>query len=126
MVAASLRYSDWETMPRVVGTGGVGDGSVIIGQPPNPGRFPGDPNRTGSDPTRQIPRVPESNPSGQEKVQETPADEVCIHLGMQDGPFKSPSSGLLYFPFSSKLKSIHSLELVYETADGTKATLTLL
>ncbi|MBV8817935.1 MAG: hypothetical protein JO022_06235 [Acidobacteriaceae bacterium] len=126
MVAQSFKYGDIDRVPRVIGSAGAGNGGVIFGQPPNPGRFPGDPNATGTDPTRQIPRVPDQNPSGQEPIQETPPEVLCVHLALQDGPFAKPSGGLLYFPFSGKLKSIKTLELIFESPDGTKATLPLL
>jgi len=126
MVAASLKYPDWIQRPRVTGTAGVGAGDVIIGEPTNPGRFPGDPNRTASDPIHRPPQVPEQNPSGQDREPVTPPNEVCLRLALQDGEFRSPTAGLLYFPFDGKLKSIRRLELIYEGPGGERAILSLL
>src|SRR3981081_1896022 len=55
MVAASLKYPDWEYRPQAEVAAGVGDKSVILGRPPEVGRFPGD--QRGRVPTR--PRAPE-------------------------------------------------------------------
>lgn len=123
MVAASVEYPDWAQRRTVVAQAGIDDKSVIIGQPPNPGRFPGDPNVTVPRPSK----VPEpENPTGEGQTPELTIDEICQQQALYDGPFRKPVNGFLYFPFSGKLKSIHALELRYEAADGTKATLPLL
>ena len=123
MVAASVKYPDWVQRPTAVAQVGVDDKSVIFGQPTPVGRFPGDP--AGVPSTR--PRVPSQEDSTAEnQAPEMTIDEICQRQALYDGPIRKPVNGFLYFPFSGKLKSIHSLELLYETVDGTKATLTLL
>ena len=123
MVAASVKYADWQQRPTFSAQGGIGDGSVAIGQPPNVARFPGDPTAS-----RPIPSpVPEpENPAGEGTAPELTIDQICQRQALYDGPFRKPVNGFLYFPYEGKLKSIHALELVYESADGTKTTIKLL
>jgi hypothetical protein len=123
MVAASVKYPNWQQRPTVIAGAGIDDKTVSIGQPPTVGRFPGDPTTS-----RPIPsRVPEpESPTGEGQPLEMTIDEICRRQALHDGSFRKPVNGFLYFEFSGKLKSIHALELLYETADGTKATLTLL
>jgi hypothetical protein len=58
-VAASLKYADWEQRhPVMTGTAQVGDGTVIVGQPPNPDAFPAIPRGIGGSPSRGIRKIP--------------------------------------------------------------------
>ena len=124
MVAASLKYPDWQQRPTATVEAGVGDGSVSIGRPPAVGRFPGDP--TGSQRIPR-PRAPEpESPTGETAPPEMPIGETCQRLALPDGAIAGPVSGYLFFPYSGKIKAIRSLELLYEGSDGTKATLSLL
>src|SRR5262249_30321850 len=43
MVAASVKYDDWERRPGVEASAGMGNTGVIIGRPRQTERFPGDP-----------------------------------------------------------------------------------
>ena len=124
MVAASLKYPDWQQRPTATVEAGVGDGSVIMGRPPAVGRFPGDP--TGN---RRLPRprAPEpETPTGEAAPPEMPISETCQRLALPEGAIAGPVSGYLFFPYSGKIKAIRSLELLYEATDGTQATLSLL
>jgi hypothetical protein len=49
MVAASVKYPDWEVRPTLEGSVGVGGTDVILGRPQTTGRFPGDPGLTSPD-----------------------------------------------------------------------------
>ncbi len=121
MVAASVKYPDWEQRPHTAVQAGIDDRNVSIGQP-SVARFPGDPTSS-----RPIPSpVPEQeSPTGEGTEPELTVDQICERQALYDGPFRKPVNGFLYFPFEGKLKSIHSLELLYEAADGSKATLKL-
>jgi hypothetical protein len=124
MVAASLKYPDWERRPVATAEAGIGDRGLIIGQPPSVPRFPGD-ARGGQLPPPPRASDPET-PPGLSKTAGPTIEEICQQLAVYDGPFTGPVSGHLYFPFKGKTKQIRSLELLYEAADGTKATLPLL
>lgn len=123
MVAGSLKYPDWQQRPTSVVQAGVDDKSVIFGQPPSVGRFPGDPTISRPVP----PAAPEQeHPTGEGTEPELTTDQICQRQALYDGPFRKPVNGFLYFPFSGKLKSIHTLELIYQSADGSKVALKLL
>jgi hypothetical protein len=121
-VAASIKYPDWQQRPTATAQVGVDDKNVVFGQP-TVGRFPGDP--TTSKPLPSPVPEPES-PTGEGREPELTIDQICLRQALHDGPYRKPVNGFLYFPFAGKLKSIHTLELIYESADGTQATLTLL
>lgn len=126
MVAASLKYSDWERRPTLEATAGVGNAGVILGRPTPTERFPGDPTPQQTRlPPR--PRVPDqTSPTGEEKTLEPPIEQTVQTSAFPEGVPQHPVSGYLFFPFKGKTKSIRSLELVYESQDGTrKATLAL-
>lgn len=122
MVAGSIKYPDWQQRPGALARVDAGNGSVVFGQPRPVGRFPGDPN----DPPPPISRMPEPEYPDGNAPPELTVDEICQQLALYDGPFRKPVNGFLYFPFSGKLKSIHSLELLYQGVDGSHATLPLL
>ena len=118
MVAASLKYPDWEQPRSVTAQAGLGDTGVILGRPRATERFPGDPTpQQGRLPAP--PRVPDdTRPSAAEREPEVPIDKLCQSLALPEGAFEGPVSGYVFFPFRGKTKSIHSLELVLETPAG--------
>jgi hypothetical protein len=120
LVIGSLKNPDWSGRSLEVGAG-LGNAGVTIGGPPPVDRFPGDPtSRRAPAP----PRAPDDN-NGVEKSAPEPIEEVIYHLALPEGDdVHSPASGYLFFPFQSKLKSIKTLELIYEGPLGT-ATLHL-
>ena len=121
-VAASLKYPDWEPRPTLVGSVGVGDGSVIVGAPTPVGRFPGDP--TGN-PRVQLPRKqPDTGAEGHPK--KASIEELVTRAALPDGEARIPAKGSVYFAFTGKLKSIHSLELLYDDTRGNKGSLSVL
>jgi len=119
-VAASLKYPDWEQHPTAVASGGVGNAGVTIG-PPTVARFPGDPNA--SHPLPRGPTAEERN--GVERSQPDSADEVIARTAVLEGQTDHPISGFLYFPYRGKIKSLKSIELIYQSKDGS-VTLKLL
>lgn len=118
MVAASVKYPDWETRPALEATDGIGDTGVILGRPPVAGRFPGD-NRPAQS---RLPPRPQTSPSGENKPSDTPIEEIIARAALPEGSTKAPVSGCLFFAFKGKTKSIHSLELVYRSGDGSRET----
>ena len=121
LVAASLRYPDWERRPH--GSIGVtlGGGGVILGEPEPVERFPGDPRASVPTP----PRVPDSPQApGAEPEDPVQAAEVAIESALPEGEQPLPVSGYLYFAFKGKAKKLRSVELLYEGPVGS-ATLPL-
>jgi len=117
-VAASLKYPDWETRPRLE----AGAGPVIFGRPQPVERFPGDPQARRLPPP---PRPPDANPSGQEPQQPVSADEIVRQTALPEGEWRGPVSGYLYFAYKGKTKNIKSLALHYSGPAGT-VTISLL
>jgi hypothetical protein len=109
-VAASLKYPDWE------GSRGleVGLGPVTIGRPTTVGRFPGD-NREPR--PRTPPRAPDQNPAGLQKEASLTAEETVVDAALPEGRAAGPVSGHLYFPYRGKVKSLKSLELIFQHGD---------
>ena len=117
MVAASIKYPDWEVRPTLEATAGVGNADVIMGRPPPTSRFPGDPRPDQSRLPRQ-PRVPDQNrPQGQEQAAREPVDVSIARLAFPEGAAHGPVSGYLFFAFQGKTKSIRSLELLHNSGD---------
>ena len=110
-VAAALKYPDWEQRRNVTAQAGP----VIIGAPPQVGRFPGDPTQQ-----RPLPApVPDqTNNSGIEQEQNRPIEEAIARAALPEGRIARPVKGCLFFRFEGKLKSIKSLELMYDAASG--------
>jgi hypothetical protein len=109
-VAASLKYADWE------GSRGleVGLGPITIGRPTTVGRFPGD-NREPQ--PRTPPRAPDQNPAGVQKEASLTAEETVVDAALPEDRAAGPVSGHLYFPYRGKVKSLKSLELIYQHGD---------
>ena len=118
-VAAAIQYPDWEQRP----TATAQAGPVILGAPPEVGRFPGD--RRESPPI--APPVPEqADPSGMEKEPPKTIQQVVALAALPEGSSNRPIKGCLFFRFRGKTKSIKSLDLVYDGGDGRlKATIPL-
>lgn len=122
MVAASLKYPNWELRPTLEASAGLGDGNVIVGRPRQTERFPGDPRpRQSRLPPR--PKVPDqTNPTSDEKLPEVPIEVRVQQLAFPEGAVQGPVSGYLFFPFRGKTKSIRALELLYQSPDGSRKT----
>lgn len=120
-VASSLKYPDWEVHPTVVGSAGVGDGSIIVGAPNQVGRFPGDPTAGG--PLNLPRKQPDNTDAAGQPKQYTPLIELLQRASLSEGEARVPRKGCLFFAFKGKLKSIHKLELLYEDGHGEHQTL---
>jgi len=114
MVAASLKYPDWERRPNLEAEAGVGNAGVIVGRPQTAERFPGDPRPA----QQRLPRPPQAPPpenrSGLEKPEPVKADELALSAALPEGSARGPVSGYLYFAWKGKPGSIKSLELIYQ------------
>ena len=115
MVAASLKYDDWNMRPRVEAGGSVGDASVIVGGPRRDPRFPGDPTNR---PPPPAPRVETGvDRSGQERPREL-AHETAVALALPQAALAGPERGYLYFAYDGKTKSLKKVELIYRGPEG--------
>lgn len=120
MVAASMKYPDWERPRELVMTGGVGNADVVVGRPPKVERFPGD--QRARHPAGEIPRVPEQEPQpGVERKPKLEPEEVVARAALPEGTPHPPVSGYLFFPYQGKLKNLKKVELLYEGPAGSAA-----
>jgi hypothetical protein len=124
-VAASLTYPDWEQHRRTEMQAGVGNAGVTIGRPPVVGRFPDDPTPRQS----RLPPAPKApTPEDQQGIeQDSPqsADETVAQVALPGGLATKPVAGYTFFHYRGKAKSIKSLDLVFESKQGS-VTLKLL
>ena len=118
MVAASLKYSDWERRPEVNVQAGDGERAVILGRRQPAERFPGDrrPTQDRLPPPPSAP-APEDR-SGQEREPAIPDHELLGDTGLPQRSLSAAAGGYLYFPRRGDFKSIRSMELRYESAAG--------
>jgi hypothetical protein len=118
-VAGALKYPDWENQHGA----SAQVGPVIYGSPSPTGRFPGDP---GAPPPIQGPVEAPPDPSGIEKQIPTSLDESIANVALHDGLNHKEARGCLFFRYAGKMKSIRSLDLVYDSGEGRpKATIKL-
>ncbi len=120
MVAAALKYPDWEQRPQMTAQAGP----LIYGAP-QVGRFPGDQTQPRPLPS---PRVPDQTDSANvEKQPNLPIEEAIARAALPEGPTAEHVKGCLFFRFEGKLKSIKSLDLMYDAGESSpKATIHLL
>jgi hypothetical protein len=124
MVAASLKYPDWDHPVSAEATAGAGGADVIVGRPQTRERFPGDPfprRKRLPDP----PRAPApENPSGMERQPEMAPHEIVVRDALPEGETSQTVCGFLYFSHRGSTKKIRSVELLYDGLYGS-ATLRL-
>ena len=117
-VAASIKYPDWEQRRTVTAQAGP----VIVGAPPAVGRFPGDPTQR---PPITPPPPEQPDPSGTEKAPAKTVEEMIALAALPEWPTTQPAKGCLFFRFRGKMKSIKSLELVYNGGASRPTTIPL-
>jgi hypothetical protein len=118
IVAAALKYSDWEQRPQMTASAGP----LVYGAPQG-GRFPGDPTTPRPLPTP----VPNQTDSNIEKQSDLPIDEAISRAALPEGIIAEHVKGCLFFRFEGKLKSIKSLDLIYDAGSASPpATIPLL
>ena len=116
-VAAALKYPDWEQHPTLVATAQMGDATVAVGQPPNPGRFPQDPNRD-----RRLPQPGHPDDAERGGIDKSiDIDQVIKFVSLPEVTTNERVKGCLYFRYSGKIKSIHTVDLEYK--DGSSLRL---
>jgi hypothetical protein len=114
MVAAALKYPDWEQRPQMTAQAGP----LIYGAP-QVGRFPGDPTQPRPLPT---PRVPDQTDSSNvEQRPALPIEDAIARAALPEGRMAEHVKGCLFFRFEGKLKSIKSLDLIYDPGSGAPA-----
>ncbi|MFB3827832.1 MAG: hypothetical protein ACE15B_13755 [Bryobacteraceae bacterium] len=113
MVAASLKYPDWERRRKLEAYGGIGNAGVILGRPSPVERFPGDPRARS--PLPPAPRAPEAERT---KAPEPTAEEVAVSAALPEGETSSAVAGYVYFPYRGKVKDIRDLRLLYSGPAG--------
>jgi len=118
MVAAGMKYDDWERRPGVEASAGVDNTGIILGRPRNTERFPGDP-RPGQQRLPKPPTAPQpEDRSGVEKAPKKSPDELVTYVALEEGFTPKPVRGYLYYAFKGKPSSVKSVELVYRGPDG--------
>jgi len=118
MVAAGLKYEDWERRPTLEAGAGMGNGGILIGRRPQTERFPGDTREAQRRVPGGIPRAPEpENRSGQERVVIKPED-IVVRASLPEGPVRTSAKGYLYFAHKGRPSSIKKLELLYAGPAG--------
>lgn len=111
IVAAALKYSDWTRRPTATASVGMGDADVVLGPDRPSSRFPGD-NREAR--TRLPAPRPRERPDEPYKKDQQPREEIVVQSALPEGAVSMPVAGYLYFPYSGKLKSIRSVDLLYQ------------
>ncbi len=106
-VAASIKYADLSQRPGFTGGAGagVGNSGAVWGPTANP-RFPGDPSAG-----RPLPNpVPDqTDPNVPPLESETPIEVRIQRTALEEGSRVLPKSGLIFFPYHGRIKSIKSL-----------------
>ncbi|MFN7932860.1 MAG: hypothetical protein U0R19_06005 [Bryobacteraceae bacterium] len=119
MVAASLKYDDWEMRPHVIAGGGAGNTGVVLGRPQQTERFPGDPagrNRLPKPPT--APEPEDRSGLEKDKAPKAKPDEIVVSAALQEGPVSKPRRGYLYYAQKGKGESFKKVELIYSGPAG--------
>ena len=100
MVSMSLKYRDWDQQSQRQDGGGQQTES----------RFPGD-NRPTQGRRPAPTQAPEgTTPAGPAHI---PPSELLREVALDEKEHKYPAGGYLYFPFRGKLKSVKTLDLIY-------------
>jgi hypothetical protein len=108
MVAASLKYPDWNYQRGVR----VAAGPVIIGRPAPVERFPGDNRPAESRIPGPVPRVPTDASSGASADQPVDRSEIIELTSLPEGQRRQPVSGYVFFAWDGKLTKIKKVELL--------------
>lgn len=116
MVAAAVKYPDWEQRKGAEMDAGVGNAGVVLGRPQPVPRFPGDPTAPAGLPPINVPDV--AGQAGIARDEPDPPDVIVTKTALPEGPTGRPVSGYLYFPFRGKPKSVRALDLIYAAPAG--------
>jgi hypothetical protein len=113
--AAGIQNPQWGNRPALTGEAGNGNGGIILNGPPQTPRFPGDP--TGR--RLPAPKTPSPNPNAPEQEPPASPSDLVMQSALPEGSHVPPYAGVLFFPFARKMKSVKSLELLYQGPLGT-------
>lgn len=124
MVAASLKYPDWDQPRSLEARGSLGDAGVILGRPRASERFPGDsrPGRTRLPAPPRAP-VPEDR-SGIDRPPPVEPAEAVVEEALPEDLYRGPRHGSLFFHYKGKISNLKKVELLYDGPAG-KAVLRL-
>lgn len=108
LVANTLHNRDMDPQRnRMVYSGGMGGTDVMVGQPRQQPRFPGDPT----------PR--QRRPAGTVSEEKPGQDwDVAIESALPEGPLQSGRAGNLFFEYPGKMTKVRTIVLEYEGAGG--------
>ena len=116
-VAASIKYPDWEQHRNISAQAGP----LIFG-PSGAGRFPGDPTQP-----RPLPSpVPDQTDTAGVKQPDLPIETAIAQAALPEGLISEQVKGCLFFRFEGKLKSIKSLDLIFDQAGASSVRIPLL
>lgn len=104
VVKGSLERPEWQQSPHLDAAAGVGNATVILAGP-HPGQTP----RTGT--PYPVPRP------GDGDVPRTPpvkAEDLVTATALPEGRFRAPASGYIYFPYTGRVHSLKTVELMFE------------
>ena len=90
MVAASMKYSDWEGQRGIQAVGGAGP--IVIGPQQPAGRFPGDPNAP-----PPVEHPPASDDPAVGPPQALTIDELVLHAALPSAAVRTPIDGCVFF-----------------------------
>lgn len=114
-VVADMEHPEWKPQRdglHAEGAADLGNIGVAINPPQaNPNPIPGSRTAGPSPPVE----IPKDNPSGVSKQQVDPS-ALLLATALEEGQHHAPVSGFVYFPFRGNLKSIKTLELLYQDA----------
>lgn len=113
-VAAALKNLDWNGQPHAEVGAQVGDVGVVLGGPPDVGRFPGDPN--GAPRYPKPPRAPDDPRKPEKPVQD--AGLIAVNNALKTGKITRPVAGNIYFEYSGNMKKVKAISLVFHTPSG--------
>ena len=117
-LAAAVKYPDWEQQrPEVSGQAGP----VIFGPRSTTGRFPGDGRES-----QPLPKPVPQQTGGVDREAPVPVETAIARAALPEGLTSTAVKGCLFFRPERRIKSIKSLELIYEGGDGRTTKITLL
>lgn len=108
LVANALRNRDMDPQQkRMVYSGGMGGTDVMVGQPRQQSRFPGDPTPG------------QRRTAGAVTEEKAEQDwDVAIESALPEGPLQSGRAGNLFFEYPGKMTKVKSIVLEYEGSGG--------
>lgn len=118
IVAAAVKYPDWETRPELQVGAGMGDRGIILGRRPPVERFPGDNRPASTRLPRPVPS-PDTRPAGVDPgAPPVTPDQMVTASALPEGACNKPVAGHVYFAYRGKAEKIRTVELLVRTSSG--------